>query len=815
MRYPIFLLLILISTSILAVPARRVKKTIQLPDGSIKRVELRGDEFSHYLQDEEGCLYREDDALGYRRVQKREVEQQWQARSQRRNDIRRQKSPMTRSQSGGITFPLKAASQGFKGKKKGLVILVSFTDRKLTHTQAEFNDYFNLSGYSSYNMGGSVHDYFYDCSYGQFDLTFDVIGPVTVNHNMAYYGKNDTSGDDIHPAEMVGEAILQADKLGVNFSDYDWDNDGEVDQVYVIYAGYGESSGAPSQTIWPHEYDLYSAAYYGDGPGVLHLDGVDINTYACSNELYGTSGNKLDGIGTACHEFSHCLGIPDMYDTTGRSFGMSDWDLMDYGCYHNDGFTPCGYTSYERWVSGWLDPIVLDQGCDITDMPSLDSAPVAYIIYNQRNNNEYYLLENRQQVGWHTYDYGHGLLILHVDYNREAWENNTVNNTSSHQRMTIIPADNKLSDTYESDLAGDTWPGTVGKTSLTNTTTPAATLYNANSDGTKFMNAPIEHIAEDVRRGTISFSFMGGDPLGIPSHLQTKSLTPTGFTVSWDPVPAADGYELELTSTHIGGNEVTDERLIFYEDFSGFADASSSVTDLSDVLDKYTLTSGWSGAKVFCTADEEVKIGTSKVAGSITTPLVQPRQPYSTVFFTLRPYGSDQTEFNIKLDNTTRGPIMLDEASTFRLTVNDSDPYRFTIQAANSSQCRFYLSELKIYDGDVQNDVKAQIPASIPPCLPQKVKTQGSYTTTTSEYSFTDLDPNYLYSLRVRSLQGEKRSGWSESILVQLPATDNLSAPPSGSGSDERYTLDGIRITGSQHPAKGLVIRQGHKYIVK
>ncbi len=489
-------LFLLLSLSMLAVPARRVRKIITLPDGTERQTTLVGDENMHFFRSDDGTLYSETGDNGFCVLDDQWVKQQWNRRVQRRNEARRRKS--ARSQ---------ATRTATVGQKRGLVILVNFSDRQLTFSQGEFDNFFNQHGYHDHGMSGSVHDYFYDCSYGQFDLEFDVVGPVTVSKSVSYYGKNGADGDDLHAAEMVGEAIHLADAMNVDFSKYDWNGDREVDQVYVIYAGFGEASGAPSSTIWPHEYDLSSASYFGDGDGPIFLDGVFLNTYACSNELYGISGKRLDGIGTACHEFSHCLGIPDMYDTVGYSFGMNCWDLMDYGCYGDDGYSPVGYTSYERWVSGWLTPVELTGDCEVADMPSLDSSPMAYIIYNNAYRNEYYLLENRQQDGWHKADYGHGLLILHVDYSKQAWNDNTVNNVGSHQRMTIIPADNKLSDRTDMELAGDPWPGIRNNTSLTDHTTPASMLFHPNSDGRKLMGMELTDITEDSFNHTVSFAF--------------------------------------------------------------------------------------------------------------------------------------------------------------------------------------------------------------------------------------------------------------------------------------------------------------------
>lgn len=505
MRYFLSLFLFLSSLVTFGVPARRITKTIKLNDGSTKEVVLKGDEFAHYLQANDGSMYRGNESEGYQLLSPIEVSRQHESRIKQRNAVR--ETRRSRSFLGAKVNTI--------GKKKGLVILVNFSDRKMSISANEFHDFFNKEGYSNYGMGGSVHDYFHDCSYGKFNLTFDVVGPVTVSKSINYYGRNDSNGDDLHVGELIGEAVELADSESINFKDYDWDGDGEVDQVYVIYAGYGESSGAPSTTIWPHEYDLTSCQYYGDGKGPIKIDGVTVNTYACSNELYGTRGTTIDGIGTACHEFSHCLGIPDMYDTEGSNFGMDMWDLMDYGCYGDDGYSPIGYTSYERWTSGWLTPIELNEPCDIKDMPSLSSSPTAYIIYNEGHRDEYYLLENRQQEGWHKYDMGHGLLILHVDYDESAWYNNTVNNVANHQRMTIIPADNKLSTKTVSDYEGDTWPGVKNNTMLTNMSKPAAKTFHENKGGFYYMNRPLTNISENTLLHTVSFTFDGGTTDGI------------------------------------------------------------------------------------------------------------------------------------------------------------------------------------------------------------------------------------------------------------------------------------------------------------
>ncbi len=512
-----------------AVPAKRVQRTLTLPDGTQVAAVQCGDENFHYWKSDDGRVFVWN-GQGQMTEMSLGQAQEVQAARLCASNARRQARRARRKVAWG------AESNPISGNRKGLVILANYKDLELKHTRTDYDDYFNKVGYSANGCSGSVHDYFLSQSYGQFSLDFDVMGPVTLSKGYAYYGANDAYGNDMYAAEMVAEAVRLAVQ-GIDLSPYDWDGDGYVDQVYVVYAGYGEHNGDKllANTIWPHEFELSSAALSGDGPGELTFGGIKIDTYACSCELRGSSGSTMDGIGTACHEFSHCLCLPDMYDTSssGTAFGMDVWDLMDYGSYSgqsNCGETPAPFTSYERMYCGWLTPLVLEQGTSVTGMPALASKPVAYLIRNANPSfpGEYYLLENRQQEGWDEYAPAHGLLILHVDFDSKAWKYNKVNNSASHQRMTIIPADNRLSTLSTS---GDTWPGISGNTALTDTSLPAARLYHSNSDGRKYMGRPIENITE--RDGLISFTFNGGDP-------QTGIRLPQAGTER-----SADAYDLQ------------------------------------------------------------------------------------------------------------------------------------------------------------------------------------------------------------------------------------------------------------------------------
>ena len=555
------LALMFTTATAMAVPAKRgMWKSLTKADGTEVRALLVGDENGHYWKGEDGKAYLlTDDGLC-----ETVNEQTVMAKAKKRRQLsqqRRSKRMARRAAVGSVG--------SFTGKKKALIILVNFSMTKFaaSHNQALFMRIANEEGYSEGDFKGSMSDYFKAQSRGQFELDFDVVGPVKLSHDYSYYGRNDSNGEDMRPGQMVIEAVEAAMDEVEDWAQYDWDGDGEVDQVYVIYAGKGEADGGGSSTIWPHEYSLSAAEYYGDGTGpVTVADGLVVDTYACGPELDSYS-SSLCGIGTMCHEFSHCLGFPDFYDTDySGGQGMGNWDLMDNGAYNGDGFQPAGYTSYERWCAGWLEPTVLeDENVTVEDMKALEDGGESYVIYNKGNRNEFFLLENRQYVGWDASLPGFGLLILHVDYSKEAWQNNTPNDNPSRQRMTWMAADNKYDYTmYEGSkyftdegMAKDTYPYS-GNNSFDKSTTPAAKFYNKNSDGTYFMDSSIKDI-DQLLGGSISFRFVAheeddpGDDPGVEPGVK-PSKEGTLFYESFDSCNGKGGND-DLWSGQIASGE--------------------------------------------------------------------------------------------------------------------------------------------------------------------------------------------------------------------------------------------------------------------
>lgn len=377
-----------------------------------------------------------------------------------------------------------------KGTVNGLVILVEYQDIKFSISSPNlvFDQLYNTDNYTGDYATGSVRDYFIDQSDGAFTPHFDIVGPVTLPHDRAYYGMEEKG------AEMIIDACKKAKEVcHTDFSKYDADGDGYVDFVFVVYAGYGEAQGGPTESVWPKAVDLTYENW-------KTFDGLYLGKSACTCELHGNSGAQLDGIGTCCHEFSHILGLPDVYDTStaATGFGMSDWDVMDHGCYNNDSKTPAGYTAMDKYTVGWLTPKTLLPAKDIR-LNDLQTANEAYFIVNPSNKREFYTLENRQPTKWDQALPGHGLLVSHVHYVPSLWQSNRVNaSTGEYEHISLVPADNNKSmSTYE----GDPYPGTSANTSLTSSSTPALSWHT----GSETTSQAVTNIREEGQ--TIYFDY--------------------------------------------------------------------------------------------------------------------------------------------------------------------------------------------------------------------------------------------------------------------------------------------------------------------
>ncbi len=478
----------MVAASAWAVPAKRVQTVYTQSDGRTVTVVLAGDEHRHgyvttdgyaVIKATDGNFYylnqgKTTSVMAHNAQDRDRAEQEYVAQNAHNLVFATSESQARRAPSK-VALKDVDSQVPTSGSPHIPIILVSYKDLKLKGDNP-------IESMTEHYVTGkkSAFNYFKEQSFGKFTPQFDILGMVELSGNRSEYGGNTNDspyGDDKGVGKMVAEACQAAGEY-VNWSLYDNNGDGECDVVIVLYAGPGEAQGADMNAVWPMQWELEYSDY----------------------------GEILDGIVTFCHEFSHCIGMPDFYATNQMGYyGMGRWSIMDYGNYNDNGNTPIGYTAYERNYLGWMDIEEAEPNSIITLSPAPQSPAAIFKITNDQDasGNEYFIVEAREQTGWETFMAGSGLMITHVDYDATAWENNTVNNNGQRQRMTIVPADNKTS-LYNEE--GDLYPNAAGNNELTDTSTPAARVYTGEGS-VKRLHKPITDITRNDD-GTISFKFM-------------------------------------------------------------------------------------------------------------------------------------------------------------------------------------------------------------------------------------------------------------------------------------------------------------------
>ena len=467
-----------------AVPAYRgwIKQT--QPDGSTIQIRLHGDEFCHWATDASGRVVEQDEDGFYRPVSASTLRARRTAGAERRAAVNAHRRSIAKA---GVA----------SGRKRFLVILVEFSDVYFKSSTAndDFTALLNQQGYDVNGATGSARDFYYDNSDGYFEPIFDVYGPVRLTNNQKYYGGNTSSqqGSDRQPELAVKEGC-EALASSIDFSRYDNDGDGAVDLVFMYYAGKGEADGGGSNCIWPHQWELTS------GGISLTLGGKKIDKYACTNEIvsYGELAGKMCGIGTACHEFGHAMGLPDFYDTdyddNGECGGLYDFSTMCGGSYNNEGRTPPYFNLEERILLGWQTESAYSE-FNVSNTYTFGSVSgnVAYRSPTDKTG-EYFAYECRSKTGWDAGLPEAGLLVYHVDKSDRrvtvldnygstvsvtasalwsSWETyNAINENGSHPCFYVIPATARTSLFFADSegytySTGFTFTGASGRNSFT------------------------------------------------------------------------------------------------------------------------------------------------------------------------------------------------------------------------------------------------------------------------------------------------------------------------------------------------------------
>lgn len=419
-------------------------------------------------------------------------------------------SALTRAQQASRT----PGGDYYHDERHQLVVLVSFSDQQFQAGEEEtletWNRIFNEKNYSEFPYVGSVHDYFYDQSYKTFNLIFDLFY-VPLNESRVKYRSTDL--DDENSQYLVQDIMEELKMRDIEWSRYDWNGDGYVNQLLIVYAGKGMNDGGDGNTIWPHQW--WMSEHLKDSEPDVYCEPIEVS---CDDKDYlvdcyctvQEEGVTSASFGTICHEYSHCFGFPDFYNGSTKYVGS--WDLMDYGNYNGGGYCPVGYSAHERWIMGWLTPTELSTTTTITNMPTLSDEPQAYLIRNDGHQDEYYIIENRQQIGWDAGLPGSGIIIFHVDYDPDLWVSTIYYpNTYSKKHYIIIPANNIPS--ASSYICQDWAYPYNDNDSLTNNSEPPAVLYHENTDGTMLMNKSLYDMA--VVGDLASFRFVVSTPTGI------------------------------------------------------------------------------------------------------------------------------------------------------------------------------------------------------------------------------------------------------------------------------------------------------------
>lgn len=559
----LFVLAVLTGLSLSAMPVFMKRQTVTQPNGVTVTILTEGDEFYHITTTTDGaavekCMdgyvrYLAFDgnrrittpyAVGDKNVPASVIssarsipyfQMQEEGRKMRARDYEYATVRAMKAQAAAQARP--AAE---KRNIKGAVILVEFKDVKFTlGNKDKFERMLNEDGYSDNGATGSAVNYFKDQFGDLADFHFDVYGPYTARNNMEYYGGNGYGGSDQAADELVAEACQALDSE-IDFSQYDMDNDGECDFVFMFFAGFDEARGGGADCIWSHKYALYNHP--------LTLDGKKIFTYACTSELMGNnqSNAQFAAIGTFCHEFSHVLGLADAYDTSYNNDGYKtaealwqETSIMDGGGYNDNSNTPPHYNAFEREMAGILEPIEAKDG-KYTLEPIHKTNRVIRIESDVKD--EYFMIECRKRDAWDAPLSNDGLLIYHIDkstndagksyyYNRNVtakmrWTYNEVNSYPMHQCADLVEAPNKTSGIATGAIY---FPGTRNVTECSSLTHDAFKCWSG-----KAVDFSIKDIK--IEGDNVSFTLSSGASEGLPTVTSHEAkVVGNDVVLSWTP----------------------------------------------------------------------------------------------------------------------------------------------------------------------------------------------------------------------------------------------------------------------------------------
>ena len=838
--------LLLGAMSMQAVPAYRGAIKAKQPDGTTITLYMQGDEYSHkcvsvdgyqLIQDAKGAyryaslnsdntLTCANSPIAHNPIDRKASETKYVGTLTLAKDMPNAnttkykicKSPSQRKIGMGTMSRYQVGNYPTIGEGKCLVLLVQFSDVKFTYDNDYHSRMLNEEGFSDNGATGSARDYYIAQSGGKFKPTFDVVGPITLTRSERYYGQDDViQGKDVNVSKMISEACkLAKEKYNVDFSQYDGDNDGKVDMVYVIFAGYGQHAGGGDNTIWPHKYQLTS---FGER---LTLDDKLIDTYACSSELFGNTGAVSSGIGTLCHEFGHVLGLCDHYDTTdATNYQLGRYDIMDYGPYNNDGNTPPSYNAFERTTLGWMTPDEIDERTAGVTLENIATSNKAYMIKTS-NPDEFYLLENRQQTGWDSYIMSCGLMITHVDFNEKTWLNNTLNTDSSHPHFYLVEADNEKG--YDVLLEKETEKGDLfpygTHDSFTDNTIPAAKPYTGET-----LNKWVTNI--ENKDGIVSFNFMANH-LAKPEGLKIENAGGMNFCASWNDDEEAMSYDVMLKRLEYKSEQQFADRENFDRMTAG-TDAIADRTAIDNQLDDYMDTKGYTGNNVY-QAGGWCQIGKEGQGGSLTTPTFNMKRyngEYAVAITVKAPTGKQpvlSVSSNGQTGKTRINSVVRTYLFKFKGGISKTD-----ITISTNSE-RALIDRIDICRGDAKDiatEAKEVAVSGVPTQTEGDVEDNEFVTAETKtfenvgnyKYTFENLLPNTFYAVAVKANGDNGSSKYSDDLVfntAEVTAIKNVETN-TYQGDKAIFSIDGIRTNSLDRPGVYIIKENGktRKIIVR
>src|SRR5574344_14277 len=387
---------LLMGLNVFAIPANPKPQTIKQPNGKTLTFTLKGDERVNWATTMDGYTlvhnaqgvftYATKDKNGNLVASKFIAVNPADRTSQESEFVASLNKDMRYSQT---QIKAKIAALGDKksstktvttGVVKELLVLVAFSDKPFTYTQANFDSLCNQTGYSLNGGTGSVHEYYYENSKGRMDLQITVVGPYTLPHTSAYYAQGSYSA----MAELVSYGLTCADSV-VDFTQFR-NGDVKVGNIHFVFAGTPQSTTGDVTEIWPHKSNIASN---------IVKDGVHFSTYSCSAEK--KSSTQMDAIGTMCHEMGHSFGLMDLYDTdygsNGSAITTGQWSIMDQGSYNNNSNTPPYFNGWERQIVGWDSLRVISSASTVV-LPAIADSNCSYKI--NLDGNEFYIIEDRK-----------------------------------------------------------------------------------------------------------------------------------------------------------------------------------------------------------------------------------------------------------------------------------------------------------------------------------------------------------------------------------------------------------------------------------